>query len=118
LYFEVLIKVIFFLALRCDIVRQQFKEKTKQQAQPKLALKRIADAIIPVPPLEEQKRIVAKVDQLMALCEELEQRQQKRRESCVRLNNVAIEQLLTTRETDDFSKHWQRICDNFDLRIL
>jgi type I restriction enzyme S subunit len=41
-------------------------------AQPKLALIRIKTALFPLPPLSEQRRIVAKVDQLMRLCDELE----------------------------------------------
>ena len=70
---------------------------------------------VPLPPLEEQKRIVAKVDQLMALCDELEARQQKQQQGRVRLNNSALDALLTAREPDDFAVHWQRISTNFDL---
>ncbi len=70
---------------------------------------------IPLPPLEEQKRIVAKVDQLMALCDELEARQQKQQQGRVRLNNAALDALLTAREPDEFADHWQRISTYFDL---
>jgi len=71
--------------------------------------------LIPIPPLNEQKRIVAKVDQLMALCDELEARQQKKHEKRIRLNNAALDKLLTAPTTGEFAQHWQRICDNFDL---
>lgn len=43
-----------------------------------LSSKQIEDAIVPLPPLTEQKRIVAKVDELMALCDRLEAQQQER----------------------------------------
>jgi type I restriction enzyme S subunit len=42
--------------------------------QPKLAIKRIETTIFPLPPIAEQKCIVAKVDQLMHHCDELETR--------------------------------------------
>ncbi len=60
------------LVLQSADVQEQFSEKTKQMAQPKLALKRISGARIPIPTLAEQHRIVAKVDALMALCDRLE----------------------------------------------
>lgn len=40
-------------------------------AQPNLNLGKIQSTIIPLPPLAEQKRIVAKVDELHALCDQL-----------------------------------------------
>ncbi|MBD2180791.1 restriction endonuclease subunit S [Planktothrix sp. FACHB-1355] len=71
--------------------------------------------LIPVPPLPEQKRIVAKVDRLLILCDEIEKRQQQRQESIVRMNESAVAQLLSSQNPDDFRQHWQRICNNFDL---
>ena len=65
-------KRFFQLALTSGFVQAQFLEKTKQMAQPKLALKRIAGAKVCLPPLAEQRRIIAKVDQLMALVDHLE----------------------------------------------
>lgn len=43
-----------------------------------LSAKQIEESIVPLPPLAEQKRIVAKVDELMALCDRLEAQQQER----------------------------------------
>lgn len=69
----------------------------------------------PVPPLPEQHRIVAKVDQLMALCDELETRQQKKKRKLLNLNNAALDRLLIARATDDFANAWRLLRDNFDF---
>ncbi len=69
----------------------------------------------PLPPLSEQKRIVAKVDELMALCDQLEGEQQKAARSRVVLNDSAINHLLAAETPKEFNKQWQLICDNFDL---
>ncbi|MFH0904842.1 MAG: restriction endonuclease subunit S [Methanobacteriota archaeon] len=68
-----------------------------------------------LPPLAEQHRIVAKVDQLMSLCDELESRQQKKRESRAHLNSAALDRLLAARAPGEFAEGWRRISDNFDL---
>lgn len=68
-----------------------------------------------LPPYNEQRRIVAKVDQLMSLCDELEARQRKKRESRARLNSAALDRLLAARAPGEFAEGWRRISDNFDL---
>ena len=56
------------LTLLSDLIQTQFIDKTNQVAQPKLALKRIESTLFPLPPLAEQKRIVAKLEQLLPYC--------------------------------------------------
>lgn len=49
---------------------------------------------IPLPPLKEQQRIVAKVDQLMARCDELEKLRKEREEMRLAVHATAIRKLL------------------------
>ena len=71
--------------------------------------------VIPMPPKDEQKRIIEKCDRLLSICDEIEKRQQQRQESIVRMNESAIAQLLSSQNPDEFRQNWQRICNNFDL---
>lgn len=68
----------------------------------------------PLPPLAEQKHIVAKVDQLMALCNELDARQQKCTKKRITLNTSCLND-LTSPDVDLAENAWQRISDSFDL---
>lgn len=55
--------------LTSTFVQKQIEYLTTQVAQPKLAIKRIQEFLLPLPPLAEQKRIVAKLEELLPLCE-------------------------------------------------
>src|SRR4029077_5773340 len=68
-----------------------------------------------LPPLEEQRRIIAKVDELMTLCGQLEKQQSQ----SVDAHRTLIETLLGTL-THVASHHqlvdaWTRIASNFDI---
>lgn len=55
--------------LTSTFVQKQIEYLTTQVAQPKLAIKRIQEFLLPLPPFAEQKRIVAKLEELLTLCE-------------------------------------------------
>jgi type I restriction enzyme S subunit len=50
-----------------------------------LSVGRVRGVPLPVPPLDEQRSIVAKVNQLMALCDDLEAKLRKQEETATRL---------------------------------
>ncbi|MEA5113345.1 MAG: restriction endonuclease subunit S [Geobacteraceae bacterium] len=80
-----------------------------------LTIARANETLVPLPPLTEQHRIVAKVDLLMSLCDELEKRQQRSRAKLNRLNNAALDRLLYVSDTDSLDAAWRLVRDNFDL---
>ena len=65
-------KEFVFRVLNSDFVQRQISDKTKKVGQPKLALNQIQSLVIPLPSVEEQQRIVQKVDEIMAYLDELE----------------------------------------------
>lgn len=64
--------------LRSQTFLRYAAQKNYGMKMPRLGTKDLESAEIPLPPLAEQKRIVAKVDELMALCDRLEAQQQER----------------------------------------
>ena len=94
---------------------EQLYAKSSGTGQPNVNATSLKALVTPLPPFKEQKRIVSKVDELMALCDKLEARKQQVSINCIKLNDASIHKLLTAREPTKFSKHWQRICDNFNL---
>jgi len=69
----------------------------------------------PLPPLAEQHRIVAKVDELMALCDQLEQQQTHSIEAHQTLVETLLGTLTRVGSQQEFSAAWARIASHFDI---
>ncbi|HBP6791152.1 restriction endonuclease subunit S [Pseudomonas aeruginosa] len=69
--------------------------------------------LIPLPPLAEQHRIVAKVDELMALCDRLEARQADADSAHAQLVQALLGSLTQASDAADFAQSWQRLAEHF-----
>ena len=72
-----------------------------------------ATRAFPLPPSEEQSRIVAKVDELMALCDELEWKLQDRRKLQHALRQSTLQALASSQSPHELQASWQRLQINF-----
>jgi type I restriction enzyme S subunit len=69
-------------------------DKQVDNARPNLSMGNISKFLIPIPPLVEQHRIVAKVDELMALCDQLKSRLTEANQLQQKLADVMVEQAI------------------------
>lgn len=73
-------KMWLFYVLKSPVVQQQIDNMITKVGQPKLAIKRIVNILIPLPPLEEQQRIVDKIEELFAKLDEIKPIEEKLKE--------------------------------------
>ncbi|MEQ1642057.1 MAG: restriction endonuclease subunit S [Pyrinomonadaceae bacterium] len=66
------LRKLLYLLLKMPFAQDQFIEKTKKVGVEKMAIFRFKNSVLPLPPLAEQERIVAKLQKLMKFCDELE----------------------------------------------
>ncbi len=71
-------------------------------------------APIPLPPLAEQRRIVAKVDELMALCDALEQQSADAMAAHAHLVEELLATLVNSADAADLAANWARLQSHFD----
>ncbi|MBK8509380.1 MAG: restriction endonuclease subunit S [Candidatus Competibacteraceae bacterium] len=86
---------------------------TGTAGQKRLPTEYFATRAFPLPPLEEQSRIVAKVDQLMALCDKLESQQQERRKLQNILRQSTLRAVACAQSSHELQNNWARLEANF-----
>jgi type I restriction enzyme S subunit len=87
-------------------------------AYPAINDKQFYGALVPVPPLAEQHRIVAKVDELMAMCGQLEQQRTRSIEAHRALVETLLATLTRAGSPQELIEAWMRVANNFDTLFI
>ena len=96
-------------------LRSQLLDRGQGLAQQNISQRILRAFPIKLPPLAEQQRIVARVEELLALCDELEARQMAAREQRTRLVQSAFDHLTAARDDSEFRKHSAFCLQHSDL---
>ncbi len=102
------------LTLRSPYFLSYVNAKSYGMKMPRLGTEDGRQALVPIAPLAEQHRIVAKVDELMALCDMLEAQQADAECAHARLVQVLLNNLTQANSAEDFAAHWSRLSAHFD----
>jgi len=96
-----------------ELLQTSIHARKRGGAQPCLYLSEIEQFLFSLPPLAEQHRIVAKIDQLMARCDELEKLRAEREQKRKTVHTAALNRLFTEGESNDISTALRFITQNF-----
>lgn len=93
----------------------EIRDITGQNQRRGLNMGLISKLSISVPPLAEQSRILAKVDELMTLCDQLETKHNNSVEAHEKVVNHLLNTLTLSQNAEDINENWQRILEHFDI---
>lgn len=82
-----------------------------------ISLGKLRPLAFPLPPLAEQSRIVARVEELMRLCDALEEKGRLEHSQHQQLLQALLDSLIQTTDAHELARHWQRLAQHFDLLI-
>lgn len=89
------------------------RNMTGTAGQKRLPTDYFATRAFPLPPKDEQARIVVKVDELMALCDRLETQQQQRRSLQNNLRKSTLQAVAAAISPHELQTTWARLAENF-----
>ncbi|MCG3140487.1 MAG: hypothetical protein HDKAJFGB_01553 [Anaerolineae bacterium] len=83
-------------------------------AYPAISDSKFSLGVVPLPPTNEQHRIVARVEQLFAQTRALREKLARSQTELARVNESALAQLLKAETPKEFHAHWSFIAQHFD----
>lgn len=106
-----------YLLLLLKALKPYFVSIGAGGAQPNISREKIVATVVGLPPLEEQVRIVARVEELMRLCDALEAKGRLEAEQHARLLSTLLCTLTDSSTPEELAANWQRVVDHFDLLL-
>jgi len=106
-------KDYLYVLLSSPYISRFFKAAAAGAVVLNLNVGKVRQLPILIPPIREQHRIVTKVDELMALCDRLEQQQTDSNATHQTLLDTLLTTLTTAADHNEFTETWQRIEDHF-----
>ncbi|KPZ15156.1 restriction endonuclease subunit S [Pseudomonas syringae group genomosp. 3] len=102
-----------YLLLTLKALKSNFIGQGAGGAQPNISREKIVTTVAGLPSLAEQHRIVAKVDELMILCDRLEAQQTDAESAHAELVQALLDSLTQASDGSDFAANWQRLAEHF-----
>lgn len=81
---------------------------------PRLGTEKAQHAVIELAPIQEQLRIVSRVDKLMSLCDQLEQHSLTSLDAHQQLVETLLTTLTDSQNAEELAENWARISEHFD----
>lgn len=107
-------KDFLYQLLSSPFIIKAFKEKASGAVVLNLNADKVRETFILIPPFVEQQRIVAKVDELMSLCDQLEQQSLTSLEAHSQLVETLLSTLTASQNAEELAENWARISQHFD----
>ncbi|KKO47982.1 hypothetical protein VT06_13895 [Arsukibacterium sp. MJ3] len=79
-----------------------------------LTIARGTEVLVPVPPITEQHAISVKIEELMALCDQLEQQSYQSIDAHNQLVDALLATLTQSHNAEELASNWQRLAAHFD----
>lgn len=105
------------LVMRSPFFYQAIRDGMTGVAITRVTLSKLAVAVAPLPPLAEQSRIVARVEELMRLCDALEAKGRLEAAHHARLVSTLLATLTDSATPETLAENWQRLATHFDTLL-
>ena len=104
-----------YYCLRSTYFTDFVESKQKGVAYPAINAGDLAKSLIPLPPLEEQTRIVLAVEELLRICEQLQLKLDSQNLLGAATRKSAVDAIATAQSPEDFQIAWERIKNNWEV---